>query len=323
MQGGKRAKAVPKNQTLYAKVKKEADKKFERPTSAYKSMWIQREYKKRGGKYTAGKRGNNLSRWRREIWVQVIPYLRDKAAKLACGEGKHTKACRPLVRVDSRTPPTLPELLKLHGKKKLLALAQKKSSNMSRRVNWKAGTISGGGGTRSVRVTDPMGGKRSYVLEAPQGKKFHPDFRPKYTPKQMLSMGVFEGRYLNNISREFPSSWFANAKLSTGRADPALNYFGVKSRSSLQTWRKNGWINQKHDPRGWFQWYCRYWMGRRIPEEDERQIKRWKSFGARHQGQIRASYTRGADKPRTRAEFKKSRPRQRQGLLQWSHDPFV
>lgn len=318
MIGGKKAK--PKNKRLYEEVKAIANEKFERPTSAYRSMWIQKEYIKRGGKYTEGEKGTNLSKWRKERWVQVVPYLTSKEIK-ECGSGKNKKACRPLVRVDSKTPPTLPELLKLHGKRKLLSIARKKSKDMSRRVNWKAGTLSGGG--RTIRVTDPMGGQRSYSLTARQGKDFHEEFKPKYTPKEMLKMGVFEGKYLNNIQKEFPSKWFVGAKLARGKADSSLNYFKVKSRSSLSTWRKKKWINQNHDPRGWFQWYCRYWLGRRIPGEDERQIKRWKSFGARHQGQIRASYRRGKPKPKSLKQFLDSRPRQRQGLLQWSHDPFI
>jgi len=124
-------------------------------------------------------------------------------------------------------------------------------------------------------------------------------------------MGVFEGRYLNDCTDEFPNKWFENAKLSQ-RADPSLNYFGIKSRQPLGVWREKGWIYGP-DPRGWFQWYCRYYMGRRLDQVDHIQIKRWKGF-ARHAGQIRANCYPGDI-------F--CRPRQRQALLQWAYDPFI
>lgn len=151
----------------------------------------------------------------------------------------------------------------------------------------------------------------SYQLVAPPGKNFAPEFEPHFTPKKMLALGIFEGKYCNDCQSEFPEDWFKKARINN-TADPALNYFGVKSRQSLQVWRSNGWIIGP-DPRGWFQWYCRYYMGRRIPEIDEIQIKRWKSF-ARHAGQIKANCM-----PMDLS----CRPRQRQALLQWAYDPFI
>ena len=127
----------------------------------------------------------------------------------------------------------------------------------------------------------------------------------------MLEQGVFEGKYCNDCTGEFPKSWFQKAKISES-ADPSLNCFGIKSRQSLQVWQDNGWIIDP-DPRGWFQWYCRYYLGRRIPDVDAAQIKRWKAF-ARHAGQIRANCAPGD---------LKCRPRQRQALLQWSYNPFI
>ena len=134
------------------------------------------------------------------------------------------------------------------------------------------------------------------------------DFKPFYTPKEMLEMGVFEGVYLNSTKDEYPASWFKNAKLSD-RPDISVNYFGVKSRQPLSVWKEKGWINDQ-DPHGWFQWYCRYSMGRRSPD-DARQIARWASF-ARHAGQVKL---RGNEDPEARLA-------QRQALLQWSHYPF-
>ena len=110
-----------------------------------------------------------------------------------------------------------------------------------------------------------------YELTASPGRNFHPDFRPELTPKQMLALGVFCGKYMTDCRNEFPADWFA--KLSPERRDCSLNYFGVNASQSLSMWRKKGWI-YPDDPRGWFQWYCRYYMGRRMPEEDARQIRR-------------------------------------------------
>jgi len=165
--------------------------------------------------------------------------------------------------------------------------------------------------TKTITVNDRMQTDYSYLLSAPPGADFALDFQPYHTPKQMLEMGVFEGRYMNDCTGEFPSDWFKTAKIST-TPNVSLNYFGVKSRQPLRTWREKGWIHPP-DPRGWFQWYCRYHLGRRIPDLDRLQIKRWRGF-ARHAGQIRANcYPRDIF----------CRPRQRQALLQWAYDPLI
>ncbi len=162
-----------------------------------------------------------------------------------------------------------------------------------------------------IQVNDKMQSGYSYRIDAPVGEDFAPSFTPRFSPKEMLELGVFEGKYMNDCRDEFQAEWFKNANLSD-KADPSLNYFGIKSRQSLQTWRKKGWIID-FDPRGWFQWYCRYYMGRRLEWMDEWQIKRWRAF-ARHAGQIRANCKPGD---------LSCRPRQRQALLQWSYDPFI
>lgn len=162
-----------------------------------------------------------------------------------------------------------------------------------------------------IHVNDKMQTDYSYVLEASEGEHFDDGFTPTYSPKEMLELGVFEGRYINDCQDEFPASWFSKAKISD-TADLSLNYFGIKSRQPLSEWQRKGWIYGP-DPRGWFQWYCRYYMGRRLPETDAIQIKRWRAF-SRHAGQIKANCYPGD-------VF--CRPRQRQALLQWSHDPFV
>ena len=164
---------------------------------------------------------------------------------------------------------------------------------------------------RVVTVNDKMQSGYVYELAEPIGKNFASDFDPYFTPKEMLEMGVFEGKYMNDCREEFPSNWYKDAKLSQV-ANPSLNYFKIKSRQSLQVWREKGWIIGD-DPRGWFQWYCRYYMGRRDTEIDAKQIKRWKSF-ARHAGQIKANCLQGD---------LSCRPRQRQALLQWAYNCFI
>lgn len=160
-------------------------------------------------------------------------------------------------------------------------------------------------------VNDKM--QQNYVYECvePMGEHFDPLFAPELTPKEMLNLGVFEGHYLTDCRAEFPADWFVNAKLSV-RPDENCNYFQVKSRQSLQVWQQKGWIIGP-DVRGWFQWYCRYYMGRRLPEIDQIQIKRWRSF-RRHQAQILKNCF---------VMDMTCRLRQRQALLQWAYNPII
>ena len=166
----------------------------------------------------------------------------------------------------------------------------------------------------------------AYFLAARPGRGFARGFRPEVSPARMLRMGVFEGKYLNDCAREFPKEWFAAARRHNKlgpAADETRNEFRVKSRLSLGEWRRRGWIGRRDpDVRGWFQWYCRYWIGRRDPERDAVQIARWRAF-VRHRAQILASYARArpSARPRTRAEKRRHRPRQRQALLQWAYNP--
>jgi hypothetical protein len=162
---------------------------------------------------------------------------------------------------------------------------------------------------RIVTVNDRMQRNYRYELTEPPGRNFDPEFRPDLTPTQMLRLGVFDGKYLRDCRGQFPRSWFTNAKLAKDVADPSLNYFGIKASQPLLEWQRKGWIHPA-DPRGWFQWYCRYYMGRRLPEEDTRQIKRWKAM-RRHIGQIERNCERGDVS---------CRRRQRQALLHWAYD---
>ena len=160
---------------------------------------------------------------------------------------------------------------------------------------------------RQVHVHDSLQ-DYTYTLSEPAGRHFAADFRPELTPQQMLELGVFGGHYFEGEQDEFPPEWFAHAKLSDTH-DPQLNYFQIDASQSREEWLRKGWIYQD-DPRGWFQWYCRYYLGRRIPDEDKRQIRRWRNM-TRHIGQIRAVCQPGDEL---------CRPRQRQALLHWAYD---
>jgi hypothetical protein len=162
---------------------------------------------------------------------------------------------------------------------------------------------------RVVTVNDRMQQGYCYELVAPIGEKFDPAFRPELTPAEMLFLGVFCGKYMTDCRDEFPPEWFARAKLAPGRRDCSLNYFGVDASQRLSVWREKGWI-YPDDPRGWFQWYCRYHLGRRLPREDARQIGRWRAM-RRHVRQIERNCEPGDPM---------CRPRQRQALLHWAYD---
>jgi hypothetical protein len=162
---------------------------------------------------------------------------------------------------------------------------------------------------RTIVVNDKMQRGYRYELTAPMGKSFDPAFTPELTPKEMLRLGVFGGKYMTDTRKEFPKDWFTRARLSPEGRDPSLNYFGVDASQSLSVWREKGWIHPD-DPRGWFQWYCRYYLGRRSPAEDARQIRRWKAI-RRHIRQVEKNCERGD---------LGCRPRQRQALLQWAYD---
>lgn len=162
---------------------------------------------------------------------------------------------------------------------------------------------------RTVTVNDRMQQGYKYEITEPEGRNFDPEFRPDLTPAEMLKLGVFGGKYMTDCRDEFPAAWFAEAKLSPARRDPSLNFFKVDASQPLSVWREKGWIGED-DPRGWFQWYCRYYMGRRLAAEDRRQVGRWRAI-RRHIGQIRANCEPGDI-------F--CRPRQRQALLHWAYD---
>lgn len=168
---------------------------------------------------------------------------------------------------------------------------------------------------RAVRSeTDRFQSHYTYTLSAPVGRKFDPEFKPELTPQEMLKLGIFGGAYFIGVDglipEDLPLKWFEGVALSpNGKKQAALNFFKVNASQPLSEWQRKGWI-ALCDPHGWFQWYCRYYLGRRIPGEDKRQIGRWKQI-VRHVGQIK-KYCRKGDLT--------CRPRQRQALLHWAYD---
>ncbi len=165
-------------------------------------------------------------------------------------------------------------------------------------------------GGQRVIVNDRMQRGYGYWRTEPAGRHFAARFRPQLTPKQMLELGIFGGKYMTDCRAEFPASWFERARLCAARHDPALNCFGVNASQSLAVWRRNGWIHPQ-DPRGWFQWYCRYYTGRRSGD-DARQIRRWIA-ASRHVAAIMQNCEPGD---------LECRRRQRQAVLHWAYNPL-
>lgn len=164
--------------------------------------------------------------------------------------------------------------------------------------------------TKTITVNDKFQSGYTYELTAPEGQDYAPDFQPELTPQQMLALGVFNGNYFSDKPAEFPGSWWQTAKLSKeGFPDSSKNFFGVSASQPLKVWQDKGWIHPE-DPRGWFQWYCRYYLGRRIELEDRRQIDRWRAF-RRHKTQVENNCQK--------SDWS-CRRRQRQALLHWAYD---
>jgi len=162
---------------------------------------------------------------------------------------------------------------------------------------------------KEVIVNDLMQSNYKYFLTQPVGKCFDSEFVPELTPIEMLNLGVFGGKYMTDCFLEFPSTWFQDAKISKGKKNIELNFFKIDASLPLQYWVNKGWVFEQ-DPRGWFQWYCRYFMGRRLEKEDSRQIKRWKAM-KRHVGSLKKNCKLGD---------LNCRIKQRQALLHWAYD---
>ena len=161
---------------------------------------------------------------------------------------------------------------------------------------------------KKVIVKDKMQDSYYYLTEE-IGTNFDSEFKPELSPKELLALGIFGGKYMTDCAAEFPDDWFEDAKLSPEREDINLNYYKVDASLPLKHWQDKGWIYSE-DPRGWFQWYCRYYYGRRLGDEDIRQIKRWKGM-KRHIGAV---------KKNCENMDQSCRKKQRQALLHWAYD---
>ena len=160
-----------------------------------------------------------------------------------------------------------------------------------------------------VIVNDKMQENYIYYRTEKAGENFDEAFKPELTPSELLELGIFGGKYMTDCKDEFPNSLYENAKLSPKKKNISLNYYNIDASMPLSHWQKKGWIYED-DPRGWFQWYCRYYYGRRLDEEDQRQIKRWKAM-KRHVGAVKKNCEKGD---------LSCRKKQRQALLHWAYD---
>tara|TARA_Y100000814_G_C12323572_1_gene399046 strand:+ start:333 stop:860 length:528 start_codon:yes stop_codon:yes gene_type:complete len=165
--------------------------------------------------------------------------------------------------------------------------------------------------------------------------KDYPDFKPNLTPKEVFKMGSFGGTYFRpikssvtgksykseNVIKEYPKSWFTGINKKThvisSKYDKNINKYKVKCGSSLEDWEKNGWID-KQDPYGWFQWYCRFYRGRRS-DDDERQINRWKKLAGPN-GRFRKRLINMIKKKNTKYNDETVSPVIRQVLLHWGYE---
>lgn len=144
----------------------------------------------------------------------------------------------------------------------------------------------------------------------PEGDYDDEEFQPDLTPREMLELGIFGGKYFDEKPEDLPSEWWENVDRPEGDPDPSRNYFDEDASQPMEVWKEKGWINENADPKGWFQWYSRYHQGRRLPEEDKRQISRWKQM-KRHKAQVEKNCDPGDEE---------CRKRQRQALLHWGYD---
>jgi len=159
----------------------------------------------------------------------------------------------------------------------------------------------------------------------------YPDFKPNLTPKEVFEMGSFGGTYFRPIYSSIIKSklkdqhlefkkWFTKLDVSkyvtNNTCNVSVNKYNVKAGSSLDEWEKSGWIT-KHDPYGWFQWYCRFYMGRRC-EDDKRQINRWIKYASEKSGRWRIRLVNLCKDNKSNYNNYTISPIIRQGLQQWA-----
>mmetsp|Transcript_19022 Transcript_19022/g.47088 ORF Transcript_19022/g.47088 Transcript_19022/m.47088 type:complete len:353 (+) Transcript_19022:106-1164(+) len=175
-------------------------------------------------------------------------------------------------------------------------------------------------------------GMLSFVSNSPEVSNLLKDFHPNRTPEEVLRAGSFGGTYfrpivsaVTNVSYSakdvledsVEKDWIKGLRMDmltskTYRA--AINKYGVKCGGSLGMWESSGWITPV-DPYGWFQWYCRFYRGRRC-DDDARQISRWlKSTGPK--GRFRSQLCNKILAAQTTHDDNSISPVIRQTLLHW------
>ena len=119
----------------------------------------------------------------------------------------------------------------------------------------------------------------------------HPNFTPNKSPSEILHEGAFGGSYFRPLKsrklgiliqddwKGLPPSWIQGLDVHRYLINPVYdadaNKYKVSCGQSIEEWEAAGWIAFEYDIRGWFQWYCRFFQGRRC-EDDERQVSRWR-----------------------------------------------
>lgn len=159
----------------------------------------------------------------------------------------------------------------------------------------------------------------------------YPDFRPNLTPDEVLGAGAFGGGYFRSIysrtcgrsfgakvHEELPPSWFKDLDVSKYVTSAVytvqVNRYAVNSGNSLDFWENKGWM-RKQDPYGWFQWYCRFFLGRRT-EDDARQVARW-TAAIGPKGRWRSYLVGQCVRANKRWDDPTASPVTRQTLLHW------
>jgi hypothetical protein len=167
-----------------------------------------------------------------------------------------------------------------------------------------------------------------------QKEDIHKAFKPNRSPKKVFKGGAFGGTYFRpiyssvtgksyksgNVIREF-KDWFEGMDIekmiTSEKYDKKVNKYEVKCGSSLESWEESGWIVEQ-DPYGWFQWYCRYYKGRRT-SDDERQIKRWLALAGPN-GRFRRRLMNEIIKKKKKYDDHSVSPVIRQVLLHWGYE---
>ena len=152
-------------------------------------------------------------------------------------------------------------------------------------------------------------------------------FRVNKSPVEVISEGAFGGTYFRDIYSGVNGKWYRNSRkefkflsdmdkklYASSYYDVKVNKYGVKVGTSLRFWESKGWINSI-DPYGWFQWYCRYWLGRRS-SDDKWQIKRWRAIVNRFKSVLVRMIK---DKSAKFNDYSVS-PKIRQILLHWGYE---